>query len=420
MNPALLISIVIPTHNRRDLLMRSLEALGRQSCAPATFEVLVVADACEDDTVAMVTAYAAQAPYRLTALAHEARSAAATRNLGASQAEGSILLFLDDDVVAQPALVQAHLDAQGQDRVVLGYSKPILAEQASWFQCDARRWWEDRFMQISQADHRFTYRDFFSGNVSLSTELFWQVGGFDTTFKGRLEDYELGLRLIRAGAHFCFAQQAIGHHHDTIDLAIWVRRLQQEGVADIQIGQRHPELRTTLFGIFEEVSGRWGRWLRKLAFAHPLRGAKLVRFLLWQADLLERLRMRRMWRRVLSGLRKYNYWRGVAAAIGNQQTMASWLQEVAMPPTIASDAPLFDLSALPQDEALRDLLAQASVKGARLLIDGMEVLVVPPQLGAEPLRMEHLNGALRALAKRQFVPALAVHMSQSAKGSLLC
>ena len=171
MNPVPLISIVIPTHNRRDLLARALDALGRQSCAPATFEVLVVADACEDDTVAMVTAYAAQAPYRLRALAHEARSAAATRNLGAGQAEGTILLFLDDDVLAQPGLVQAHLDAQDQDRVVLGYSKPILAEQASWFQCDARRWWEDRFTQIGQADHRFTYRDFFSGNVSLSAEL---------------------------------------------------------------------------------------------------------------------------------------------------------------------------------------------------------------------------------------------------------
>jgi len=382
--------------------------------------VLVVADACEDDTVAMVTAYAAQAPYRLRALAHEARSAAATRNLGAGQAEGTILLFLDDDVLAQPGLVQAHLDAQDQDRVVLGYSKPILAEQASWFQCDARRWWEDRFTQIGQADHRFTYRDFFSGNVSLSAELFRRVGGFDTTFSGRLEDYELGLRLIRLGTRFYFAQQAIGHHYDTINLTIWVRRLQQDGVADIQIGERHPELRTTLFGNLEEVGGRWGRRLRKLAFADPVRGARLVRFLLWQADHLERLRMRRIWRRVVNSLQKYNYWRGVATAIGNRQAMASWLQEVATPPAVAGDAPMFDMFALPPDEALRDLLAQASIKGARLLIDGVEVLVVPPQLGAEPLRLEHLHGAVRALAKRQFVPALAVHMSQSMKGSLLC
>jgi glycosyltransferase involved in cell wall biosynthesis len=420
MNAAPLVSIVIPTHNRCDLVARGLDALGRQSCAPATFEVLVVADACVDDTVAMLTAYAAQAPYRLTVLAHEARSAAATRNLGASQAKGSILLFLDDDVIAQPGLVQAHLDAQAQGRVVLGYSKPILAERPSWFQCDARRWWEDRFTQIGKADHRFTYRDFFSGNVSLSAALFWQAGGFDTTFSGRLEDYELGLRLLRLGTRFYFAQQAIGHHHDMIDLKIWARRLEQDGMADIQIGQCHPELRTTLFGTFEKLGGRWGRHLHKLAFTNPLRGAKLVRLWLWQADLLERLRMRRMWRRVVSGMQKYNYWRGVAKAIGSRQALASWLQEVPMSPTVAGDAPMFDLFALPPDDALPDLLAQASIKGARVLIDGLEVLVVPPQLGAEPLRLEHLHGAVRTLAKHQFIPALAVHMSQTAKGSLLC
>lgn len=420
MSPVPLVSIVVPTHNRRDLLARSLDALGRQSCPPDLFEVLVVADACEDDTVAMATAYAERAPYRLRALEHTARSAAATRNLGARQAEGSILLFLDDDVIAQPGLVQAHLDAQGPDHIVLGYSKPILPDDPSWFQCDAHRWWEDRFTQIAQPDHRFTYRDFFSGNVSLPTELFWRVGGFDLTFSGRLEDYELGLRLIRAGARFGFAQQALGHHHDTINLPIWVRRIQQEGVADVQIGQRHPELRTTLFGNFEDMSGRWGRWLRKLAFVQPLRGAKLVRFLLWLAALLERMRMRRSWRRVLSGLRKYNYWRGVAAAIVSRQAMASWLQEVAMPPVVAGDAPAFDLAALPPDEALPGMLAHASVKGARVLMNGIDLLVLPPQLGAEPLRMEHLHGAVRALAKRQFVPALAVHMSQSTKGSLLC
>jgi hypothetical protein len=46
-------------------------------------------------------------------------------------------------------------------------------------------------------------------------------------------------------------------------------------------------------------------------------------------------------------------------------------------------------------------------------IAGFEALVLPPQLGAEPLRLEHLHGAVRTLARKQFVPALALHLTHT-------
>src|SRR5262249_13241240 len=162
-----MLSIIIPTHNRRDLLAQSLAALSRQTWPANQYEVVVVADSCEDDTADMVREYAAQAPYDLRLFSHASRTAAATRNLGAANARGQTLLFIDDDVVARPGLVQAHMLAQVPNTVVLGYSKPALPAQPSWFQRDAHRWWEDTFYELGQADHRFTYRDFFSGNMSL-------------------------------------------------------------------------------------------------------------------------------------------------------------------------------------------------------------------------------------------------------------
>ena len=45
-----LLSVIIPTHNRSDLLIRNLSAFSSQVEANPKFEVLVVADACEDDT----------------------------------------------------------------------------------------------------------------------------------------------------------------------------------------------------------------------------------------------------------------------------------------------------------------------------------------------------------------------------------
>jgi glycosyltransferase involved in cell wall biosynthesis len=417
MSQSPLVSIVIPTHNRCAQLLKTLDALAAQTMPLADIDVVVVADACEDNTVERAQAYAVQAPYRLQVLAHSAHSAAKTRNYGAARASGATLLFLDDDVLPQPGLVEAHMRAQIGGRVVLGYSKPMSPPQPSWFQLDARRWWEDRFREIGQPDHRFTYRDFFSGNVSLPAKLFCNVGGFDEDFNGRLEDYELGLRLLDAGVRFCFEPAAVGYHYDFTDLDMWLRRIRQEGVADIQIGQRHPKLRPTLFGNIEDVRGWWGPLLRDLAFAYPLRGAKLERYLLNIAAKLEQARMRRTWQRVVRGLRKYNYWRGVGATVGGKRQLANWLQEAPVTPSVAINAPTIDLAHLPPAEELWLLLDRATTQGVRVHIAGFEVVVLPPQLGAEPLRLEHLHAAVRALARRQFVPALALHLTHTHIGA---
>jgi glycosyltransferase involved in cell wall biosynthesis len=401
-------------------LFKTLQALSVQSWSAASFEVLVVADSCEDDTDRVVSKYAARSPYRLRLLSHQARSAAATRNLGASQAGGDVLLFLDDDVVPRSGLVRAHIEAQHERGAVLGYSKPVLPARPDWFQYDARRWWEDTFTAFAQPDHRFSYRDFFSGNVSMAAELFREVSGFDLSFSGRLEDYELGLRLLKAGAGLRYSPAAVGDHYDSINLQKWLRRIQQEGAADVMMGQRHPELRYALFGAFERTGSRSRLLARTLAFAAPQRGNKVERLLLRQASLYEWLRMRRRWRRTINILREYRYWRGAAWAIGGKRALLAWLQEAPVVPAVAGDAPAIDLAAPFPESVLQAKLSAASQKGIRVLIDGYEVLALPPQAGAEPLRLEHLRGALRKLAGQQFIPALALHTCRSEEGPALC
>lgn len=414
-----ILSIIIPTHNRSAQLIRSLEALSRQSWPTAEFEVLVVADACHDNTLEMVTAYSTRTPYRLRVLHHSARSAAATRNLGATNAQGAFLLFLDDDIVAQPGLVQAHMNAQHQDRAILGYAKPILPARPSWWQCQARLWWEDRFKGIGQPGYRFGYRDFFSGNVSLPSSQFRRVGGFNPLFR-RLEDYELGFRLLKAGVRFCHVPEAIGHHYETTDLPVWLRRIRHEGEADIQIGQCHPELRASLFAHFAEPSDGRKLVIRKLAFGLSRQGNWLEWLLLHQAALTEQLRLRGPWQNIVGLLREYNYWRGVATAIGTWHALVAWLQEVPMPPSVASHAPMIDMAVPLPHGVVQNTLAQATDRGLRLAVAGIEVLSLPPQPGAEPLREEHLQGMWRQLKEQQFIPALAWHMIAQSRGELRC
>jgi len=63
---------------------------------------------------------------------------------------------------------------------------------------------------MARPGHRFSYHDFFSGNVSLPAAIFRRVGGFDEVIKVRLEDYELGIRLLKAGARFIFRRKPPG------------------------------------------------------------------------------------------------------------------------------------------------------------------------------------------------------------------
>jgi GT2 family glycosyltransferase len=114
---------------------------------------------------------------------------------------------------------------------------------------EVRSWWEDKFYQMSREDHRFTYQDLLSGNLSLDAELFARLDGFDWAFANwGGEDYEFGLRLLKADVSLVLAAEAVGYHyeHETNNLDRSFGGFRQEGRSDVLIGRRHPELRPTL------------------------------------------------------------------------------------------------------------------------------------------------------------------------------
>jgi GT2 family glycosyltransferase len=408
-----LLSVIIPTHNRSQMLARHLLALSQQTQPAEDFEVLVVADTCEDDTAEVVAALCPQLPFRVQFLSHSACSASATRNLGTQHAQGQIYFFLDDDVLAEPGLITAHLQAGEENRVVLGYSKPVFPEKPTFWQYSARLWWEDAFRAMRMPGYRFSYRDFFSGNVSMPAALFHRVGGFDTNIRVRLEDYELGLRLLKVGAKFCFAPQAVGYHFDNTDLLIWLQRIYKEGIADIQIGQRHPELRNTLFADFEDVRGDWGqlkRLIRRMAFSWAQRRDRLTSTGVRLAKVCEHLRLRGPWLHLIGALREYNYWRGVAWRIGGRTELASWIQEAPLAPYVMKDAPLIHLDQPESIEERQAVFDLAQKSGLRVALQGMVLFSIPPSPGFEPLRYEHLQAILLQEAKRKFIPALGIRL----------
>jgi GT2 family glycosyltransferase len=326
------VSVVIPTHNRSAYLQNVLAGLRAQTIPLDRIELVVVADSCTDDTVAML--HRERLPFRLRVLERSVRSAAAARNEGAADAEGELLVFLDDDVHPLPELLAAHarLHPPGTRRAVIGPYPPFPDGASDLLGRHIRGWWEQLFREMGEPGHRFTYRDMVSGNFSLPAAVFREVGGFDPQMSGcGNEDYELGVRLLGAGVEFVFAADALAHHHETTDLDRFLRRKRHEGRSDVLLGRLHPQLRRSLplARRREPLRSSWRSRARLLAFRSPRSGDALSAALRPLLPMLEGRGLHRAWHGLRLRLQTYWYWRGVADALGSDAALEAFLDEPA-------------------------------------------------------------------------------------------
>lgn len=390
------ISIVIPTRNRCGSLRRTLDALQTQTISSSAMEVLVVLDACTDDTPRMLEHYKTNFSLRSLALDPPHKGPATARNLGARSARGPLLLFLDDDVVPDTRLVQAHIDAHTAtpNCVVLGPYLPVLQRNADCFRVLQQTWWNDKFLSLQRYGHRFSYTDVLSGNLSIQTRRFAEVGGFDGGFPAAHEDYELGLRLIQAGVRIIVARNATARHHEhehmTIDRSFERARL--EGRADVLLARRHASVvHTLLFVVLHEQSAVPHRIIRSLAYDRPSLGDTLAKLLGSLLPLLDGCRFRTSFHRLYKALRYYWYLRGAAQETGSASAVTVLLENNRLRSQQQHEIDLDLRKGLTEAEAEMD---HERPEAARLWYGRQFIGRIPFVAGSERLRSEHLRPIL--------------------------
>lgn len=250
------LAVVIPTHQRRDLLVRVLAALAAQTLARERFTVTVVCDGCHDGSAdaarQAVAADGEAAGLNLRVLEQANAGAASARNRGAGDSDAGLLLFLDDDMIAQPDLLAVHLEQHRRRRgtIVIGHLPVHPDSPPSYLTRGLARWVDRRHQLLSRPGAPVPVDEVLTGQMSMAWRTFRQLGGFDTrftaggTFGG--EDIELGWRARDRGVAVVYQPLAVSQQLYRKTFTALCRNIRDAAAADTLMAAVHPAVATHL------------------------------------------------------------------------------------------------------------------------------------------------------------------------------
>lgn len=240
--PEPLISVVIPTRNRKEILRTTLEALDRQTGLPGPWEVVVADDGSSDGTARYLGSDCGPFSFHLEWLALSPAGPAAARNRAIAKASARRILLLGDDTVPDPDVVASHLSGAAgnavglQGRIEWDSTSPItpvmrfLAPEGPQY-----------YFKHLRHGSPIPYTALYASNISAPTEWFLREP-FDEEFPAAaFEDTELAYRWHRRGYTVLYWEKGIcrhRHHYESIEP--FLARQRRAGMAARHAIRRHP------------------------------------------------------------------------------------------------------------------------------------------------------------------------------------
>lgn len=252
------VSVIVPCYRSGVRSERLVSALAQQDLSA---ELLFVDDGSGDGTADTLRALTAVLP-NARVLAHRTnRGRAAARNTGIEAASGEILLFLDADMVPEPAFVRAHAEAHRREDLVGVVSTPRLRG------IDPDNLYHQYLLTQRSAaaghDGPIPFRAFIIGYTSVKAHAIETIGGFDERFTYG-EDIDLAYRLWqRFPSGLVRSRRALVDHYGHGSLDERLDKLREFGSRNLPLLlDKHPDIGSPAnldFARPSTLSG-WTRW----------------------------------------------------------------------------------------------------------------------------------------------------------------
>src|SRR5947209_2513296 len=198
---AVAVTVIIPALNEEKMIGRCLESLAQLNFVRERFEVIVVDNGSADQTIEIAKSFQNQLNLRIFEKAGVRISA--LRNLGARQAQGSIVAFLDADCLVPSGWLEHMIELVPANSAGIVGAHYLLPENSSWVGRTWHRYHEaEKSGEVSHVP---------AGDLIMRREDFFRLGGFDETIQTN-EDYELCER-ARAGGMTVRAAPEMGVVH---------------------------------------------------------------------------------------------------------------------------------------------------------------------------------------------------------------
>ena len=182
------VSVIVPTYNRAQTIVRCLDSVIQQSYLPKYFEIIVVDDGSNDDTQKILRYY--QHIHGIRVLQQSNQGVSNARNLGIKSAKFDWIAFLDSDDYWMPHKLHQQM-------------RKVLSEET--LVCHTEEIWIRNGKRVNQCKHHkknggFTFTDnlplcaMSPSSIIIHRNVFDVVGVFDESLPA-CEDYDLWLRI---------------------------------------------------------------------------------------------------------------------------------------------------------------------------------------------------------------------------------
>ena len=217
------ISVIICTYNRQDYILEAIDSLKNQTLPKENFETIVVDNNSPDETEKLVLTYIKNHPgFNIRYYLERQQGASYARNAGAAMAKSNLLVFMDDDAVAEPDYLQNILSFYKTHPNISGLGGRIIPRYIP-----AEPKWMSYYVSslVGNFDYSKNVTEFEPGKYPLESNMivrkddFDLVGGFNTALPGVKGTLRIGgegkdffLKLQKAGRRIFYDPNIIVHH----------------------------------------------------------------------------------------------------------------------------------------------------------------------------------------------------------------